>query len=191
MPPRLVPLRHLLDDVAFLKGIDRGERLLAKLLALVLGIVTLVAAAQIGFETLAAILNPSSHWVGTRLTVTLGHFLDILIALEVLQNITAYLRRGVVQIELVLATAITAVARKVIVLPPGSEDKPQLLISLGFTALFLTAAWWLVQHSLIRQQKAKSQSLAKTKPAKSSQEQDRWPPADAADGERSTPYPHG
>ena len=108
-----------------------------------------------------------------------------------LQNITGYLRRGVVQIELVLATAITAVARKVIVLPPGSDDKPQLLISLGFTALFLTAAWWLVQHSLIRQQKAKNQPLAKTRRSRSSQDLDRLPPADAADGERSTPYPHG
>jgi len=191
MPPRPVPLRLLLDDVAFLKGIDRSERLLAKLLALVLGIVTLVAAAQIGVETLTAVLNPSTRWVGTRLTLTLGHLLDILIALEVLQNITSYLRRGVVQIELVLATAITAVARKVIVLPPGSEDKPQLLISLGFTAPFLTAAWWLVQHSLIRQQKAKSQSLAKTRPARSSQGLGRWPPADAADAEQSTAYPHG
>ena len=42
MPPRPAPLRLLLDDVAFLKGIDRGEHLLAKFLALVLGLVTLV-----------------------------------------------------------------------------------------------------------------------------------------------------
>ena len=185
MPPRLAPLLSRVDDIAFLKTIDRGERLLAKILALVLGIVTVVAAAQIGVDTLAAVLNPGSRWVGTRLTVTLGQLLDILIALEVLQNITGYLRRGVVQIELVLATAITAVARKVIVLPPGSENKPLLLISLGFTALFLTAAWWLVQHSLMHQQKAK------TKPAKSSPELDHCPPADAADGERSRPHPHG
>ena len=191
MAPRMALLRPLFDEGAFLKGIDRSEHLLAKFLALVLGIVTLVAAAQIGFETFVAILNPSTRWIGTRLTITLGYFLDILIALEVLQNITGYLRRGVVQIELVLATAITAVARKVIVLPPGSEDKPQLLISLGFTALFLTAAWWLVQHSLIRQQKAKNQSLAKTRPAKSSPELDPWPPGDAADVERSEPHRHG
>ena len=47
----------------------------------------------------------------------LGDLLTVLIALEVLQNITSYLRRHVVQIELVLVTALTAVARKVIVLP--------------------------------------------------------------------------
>ena len=179
MPRSLAGLRFLLDDVAFLKGFDRGERLLAKVLALVLAIITLVAAAQIGIDTLTAALNPGTRWIGTRLTLTLGHLLDILIALEVLQNITGYLRRGVVQIELVLATAITAVARKVIVLPPGSENKPQLLISLGFTALFLTAAWWLVNHSLLHQQQAKTAS------ARSSLAPDPLPPADGVDAARS------
>lgn len=175
-------LRRLLNDAAFLKGIDRGERLLAKVLALVLGLVTLVAAGQISYDTLVALLNSGSPWVGQRLTITLGKLLDILIALEVLQNITGYLRRGVVQIELVLATALTAVARKVIVLPPNAENKPQLLISLGLTALFLATAWWLVQHSLLRQQQAR------TAPAKSSPDRDRLPPTDGIDAERSTAH---
>ena len=182
MPSSLARLRPFLKDVAFLKGIDRGERLLAKALALVLGIVTLVAAAQVGIETLTAVLSPGTVWVGMRLTRTLGHLLDILIALEVLQNITGYLRRGVVQIELVLATAITAVARKVIVLPPGSENKPQLLISLGFTALFLTTAWWLVHQTLLRQQQARTAS------ARSSPAPDPLPPPDDDDVERSAAH---
>ena len=83
MPRPLAPLRPLLDDVAFLKGIDRGERLLAKALALVLGIVTLVAAAQVGRDILLAALDPNTRWIGSRLTITLGHLLDILIALEI------------------------------------------------------------------------------------------------------------
>ena len=177
-------LRPFCNDVAFLKGIDRGERVLAKALALVLGIVTVVAAAQIGLDTLFAAFNPGTIWVGARLTLTLGQLLDILIALEVLQNITGYLRRGVVQIELVLATAITAVARKVIVLPAGSENKPQLLISLGFTALFLTTAWWLVHQALQRQQ------LARTTPARSSPASDPCLPADGVDVARSGAHHH-
>ena len=64
-----------------------------------------------------------------------------------LQNITSYLRRHVVQIELVLVTALTAVARKVIVLPKGAEDKPQLLIGLGVSAIALAGAYWLVKRS--------------------------------------------
>jgi len=71
----------------------------------------------------------------------------ILIALEVLQNLTAYLREHVVQIELVLITALTAVARKVIVMPPGVQKNSGELIGLGVAVLSLAAAYWLVRQS--------------------------------------------
>ena len=76
----------------------------------------------------------------------LGDLLNLLIAIEVLQNITSYLRRHVVQIELVLLTAITAVARKVIVLPPNAENKPMLVVGLGVAVLCLAAAFWMVRR---------------------------------------------
>ena len=60
---------------------------------------------------------------------------------------TAYLRDQVVQIELVLLTAMTAVARKVIVLPPGTESKPQLMAGFGLIVLGLAAAYWLVKRA--------------------------------------------
>jgi len=41
--------------------------------------------------------------------------LNVLIALEILEN-TAYLRKHVVQVELVIVTSIIAVARKIIIL---------------------------------------------------------------------------
>ena len=75
------------------------------------------------------------------------HKHPFVIALEVLQNITSYLRRHVVQIELVLVTALTAVARKVIVLPSGAENKPQLLVGLGIAVVSLSAAYWLVKRA--------------------------------------------
>ena len=64
-----------------------------------------------------------------------------------LQNVTSYLRKHVIQIELVLVTALTAVARKVIVLPSGSENKPQLLIGLGVASIALAGSYWLVKRS--------------------------------------------
>jgi uncharacterized membrane protein (DUF373 family) len=78
----------------------------------------------------------------------------IFIALEVLQNVTAYLRDQVVQIELVLLTAMTAVARKVIVLPPGTESKPQLMAGFGVIVLGIAAAYWLVKRARHDQQSA-------------------------------------
>ena len=85
--------------------------------------------------------------MGDDLIKILGDLLTVLIALEVLQNITSYLRRHVVQIELVLVTALTAVARKVIVLPSGAENKPQLLVGLGIAVVSLSAAYWLVKRA--------------------------------------------
>ena len=46
---------------------------------------------------------------------TLGDFLAVLIAIEIFLNIIFYLKKDAIHVPLVLATALTAVARKVIV----------------------------------------------------------------------------
>ncbi|MBM5803632.1 MAG: hypothetical protein FJ078_05860 [Cyanobacteria bacterium K_DeepCast_35m_m2_155] len=136
----------LFDDKRYLGLIDGSERLLAKVLGGVLLVVMVVATVQLVSQVFWALLNPQTTWISDKLIKVLGDLLNLLIALEVLQNITSYLRRHVVQIELVLITAMTAVARKVIVLPPGSENKPQLLAGLGVAVLALAAAYWLVRN---------------------------------------------
>lgn len=155
---RRLPGRWI-DDPLFLRLIDLGERQVAKLLAGLLFAVTLVASLQLAWLMLRLLLG-GANWLGDGLIGLLGDLLNLLIALEVLQNLTAYLRRRVVQIELVLVTAMTAVARKVIVLPAGSENKPELLLGLGVVLLCLAASWWLVRAS----------SGARTEPARSFQD---------------------
>lgn len=155
-----------LDDSRYLALIDGAERWIAKVLGLVLLVVMLVAAAQLVWQVGWAIANPATPWLSDKLTRVLGDLLNILIAVEVLQNITSYLRRHVVQIELVLITAMTAVARKVIVLPPGAESKPQLLAGLGVAVLALAAAYWLVRAVNRRRMPAR------TRPARSFQDRD-------------------
>lgn len=89
-------------------------------------------------------LNAQTNWFDGNLIKLLDRHLQIFIALEVLQNVTAYLRDQVVQIELVLLTALTAVARKVIVLPPGTENKPALMALFGVIILRIAADYWRV-----------------------------------------------
>ena len=115
----------LFDDNRYLGLIDGSERLLAKVLGLVLLVVMAVATVQLVVQVGWSFTVPNTPWLGDKLTRVLGDLLNLLIAVEVLQNITSYLRRHVVQIELVLITAMTAVARKVIVLPPGAESAPE------------------------------------------------------------------
>jgi uncharacterized membrane protein (DUF373 family) len=148
--------RRLLDDANYLHVIDRTEQQLAKLLGLVLVVVMLAATVQLVTQVVLALMVPGTPWLGDKLNKVLGDLLNLLIALEVLQNITSYLRRHVVQIELVLLTAMTAVARKVIVLPAGAESKPQLLAGLGVAVLALAGAFWLVRSLTMQKPPART-----------------------------------
>ncbi len=158
--------RRLWQDATYLELIDRGEQSLAKLLGILLLVVLVAGTVQLTSVVFVALLQPDTPWLGSKMNAVLGDLLTLLIAVEVLQNVTSYLRRHVVQIELVLLTAMTAVARKVIVLPPGAENKPQLLGGLGIAVLALAAAFWLVRSVNIRQ------PPARTGPAIRSPEQD-------------------
>ena len=135
---------QFLSDSRFLSGIHSYERLLAKLLAILLAVVIGIGTAQLFVETGLKIAGFQTNWFDGSLIKLLDRLLLIFIALEVLQNVTAYLRDQVVQIELVLLTALTAVARKVIVLPPGTENKPALMAGFGLIVVGIAAAYWLV-----------------------------------------------
>ncbi|MGA1303585.1 MAG: phosphate-starvation-inducible PsiE family protein [Cyanobium sp.] len=137
----------LFSDKRFLNAIHSYERTLAKTLALLLAVV-------IGFATIELLLQSGfklsqwqTDWFNGDLIKLLDRLLLIFIALEVLQNVMAYLRDQVVQIELVLLTALTAVARKVIVLPPGTESKAPLMAGFGLIVVGLALAYWLIRKA--------------------------------------------
>jgi uncharacterized membrane protein (DUF373 family) len=135
---------QFLNESRFLSGIHSYERLLAKLLAVLLAVVVGMGTLELFSEAILKIANLQTNWFDGSLIKLLDRLLLIFIALEVLQNVTAYLRDQVVQIELVLLTALTAVARKVIVLPPGTENKPALMAGFGVIVVGIAAAYWLV-----------------------------------------------
>ncbi|PWL23160.1 MAG: hypothetical protein DCO99_04125 [Synechococcus sp. XM-24] len=133
------------DDKQFLSVIHGYERQLAKLLAVLLAVVIGIAALELVVESGLNLIRLQTNWFDGSFIKLLDRLLLIFIALEVLQNVTAYLRDQVVQIELVLLTALTAVARKVIVLPPGTENKPALMAGFGVIVVGLAGAYWLVR----------------------------------------------
>ncbi|MFM8260021.1 MAG: phosphate-starvation-inducible PsiE family protein [Vulcanococcus sp.] len=166
----------LLNDRGFLAAITGFERALAKVLSIALSLVLVVASVQMLLFLGNDLLDLQVNWTGEGLIRLLDEILVILIALEVLQNLTAYLREHVVQIELVLVTALTAVARKVIVMPPGMQKSPGELIGLGVAVLALAAAYWLVRQSNVRARPTR------TEPAIGSPGPDRLPPAGGVGG---------
>lgn len=88
-----------------------------KILAVMMVIVIWLALVSVAvhlFERMIA--KPFSLFDVETLITTLGDFLAVLIAIEIFLNIVFYLKKDAVHVPLVLATALTAVARKVIIL---------------------------------------------------------------------------
>lgn len=74
---------------------------------------------------------------------TFGAFIAVLIAVEIFANIVVYLEDNVIHVKLVLATALMAAARKVIVLD-FKALAPHYIWSIGVVILGLGVTYWLV-----------------------------------------------
>jgi uncharacterized membrane protein (DUF373 family) len=72
-----------------------------------------------------------------------GAFLAVLIAIEIFLNITLYLREDVIHVRLVIATALMAIARKVIVFD-FKEVSYQYIYATGAVVLALGLTYWLI-----------------------------------------------
>lgn len=137
-------IRHALSDDGFRQGISGFETLVAKVLALGMILVILVSVWDLWQLLLEDVLLAPDRFLKQTLLEIFGFFLTILIALELLQNITAYLRKHSVQLELVLITSLTAVARKIILLDLTKVTGVQL-IGLSIAVLTLACSYWIVR----------------------------------------------
>ena len=77
---------------------------------------------------------------------TFASFLVVLIGIEIFQNIVVYLRTDVIPMQLVLATALMAVARKIIVID-FKVLSPTYIFALGFVVLALGVTYFLVNKT--------------------------------------------
>jgi uncharacterized membrane protein (DUF373 family) len=75
---------------------------------------------------------------------TFGAFLAVLIAIEIFINISMYLSTDVIPVRLVIATALMAIARKVIIFdferitPPYIYGTAAVVLALGITYWLIT-----------------------------------------------------
>lgn len=139
-------LKQIGQDDFFLKGINRVENILSKILSLAMVVVIFVSVIDLAIVLSKEIMTPPDGFLGRTLINIFGLFLNVLIALEILENITAYLRKHVVQIELVVVTSITAVARKIIILDFDKVDGIDI-IGLGIAIFALSISYWIIRNA--------------------------------------------
>lgn len=139
-------LSEIFKDRNFLKIIHITENIVSKVLSLALIIVILISL----LDLITVLYNDLFHhepigFFNKTLIEIFGFFLNILIALELLENITVYLRKHIVQLELVLTTALIAVARKIIIFDANKYEKIDL-ISLGIAILCLAISYGIIRY---------------------------------------------
>jgi uncharacterized membrane protein (DUF373 family) len=138
---------HSTDD-GFLSLIKKIENLVSKALSLAMIVVIIVAVIDLGVLLVQQLFSPPLGFFSRTLIEIFGLFLNILIALELLENITAYLRKHVVQVELVIVTALIAVARKLIIFD-FSQSSGIELIGLAIAIFSLAISYWVIRHMSI------------------------------------------
>ncbi|MFP4134970.1 MAG: phosphate-starvation-inducible PsiE family protein [Halothece sp.] len=138
------------QDERFLQITEAVEVIVAKVLTIALLIVIIIALIDLIFVLSKLLIkSPPSGFFNETLMEIFGLFLNVLIALELLDNITAYLRKHIFQVELVIATSLIAVARKIIIFDLDKFSNIDL-ISLAIAIFALSISYWLV-HRMNRQ----------------------------------------
>ena len=74
---------------------------------------------------------------------TFGAFLAVLIAIEIFINITMYLKTDVIPVRLVVATALMAISRKVIIFD-FEKITPPFILGTAAVVLALGITYWLI-----------------------------------------------
>ncbi|WP_427158013.1 phosphate-starvation-inducible PsiE family protein [Aliinostoc sp. HNIBRCY26] len=134
------------SDESFMHAIENVEVIVSKVLSLFMVIVIFVAIADLGTFIVKEVFTVPYGKISTTLFKVFGLFLNILIALEILENITAYLKRHVFQVELVIITSLIAVARKIIILDL-EKVKGLDIIGLGTAVLALSISYLIIRSS--------------------------------------------
>lgn len=147
MANRAKQLLDQLKNETFLVRLHQFEGSISKVLSVSMVVVILAIVFDLAVVLVRAIFTTApGTFLGQTVIDIFGLFLTVLIALEILENITAYIRKHVVQVELVIATALTAVGRKLIILDLAKVSGTTL-IGLAIAIFALAISYWIVRTS--------------------------------------------
>jgi uncharacterized membrane protein (DUF373 family) len=137
-----LPMQHEDPFIRLLHMIIRtGVKFLASLMVLVI----LLSILDVLYTIYEKISDPPYLLMTTNdLLETFGAFLAVLIAIEIFINITLYIRSDVIPVKLVVATALMAISRKVIVFDYKHLD-PQYVSASALVLVALGITYMLVQ----------------------------------------------
>ncbi|MGL5192454.1 MAG: phosphate-starvation-inducible PsiE family protein [Chroococcales cyanobacterium] len=132
------------QDDNFVHITEKIQIAIAKVLSILMIIIILVAVCDLMIFLLQFLIAEPGEFITTRLFKIFGLFLNILISMEILENITAYMKKHTVQVELVIVTSLVAVARKIIIFDLEKYSEFALL-GLAVAIFALSISYWIVR----------------------------------------------
>jgi uncharacterized membrane protein (DUF373 family) len=135
-----------------LEYLNKFERGVYYALMIMLALVILFGVLELIFILAGALFIDLSYRLANQEILQIfGYFLLILIGIELLETIKAYLLRNEIHVEIIILVAIIAVARKIILLDPFIEGGAELnslgTIALGIVVIALAGSYFLVKKS--------------------------------------------
>lgn len=118
-------------------------RLAVSVLAILMTIMIFFSVIDVAKEIYKSFITSANHFPGiNELLLSFGAFMAVLIAIEILINITIYLQDNSIHTKVVMATALIAVARKIIVMDI-EKTAPQYIWAIAAVILATSIGYWL------------------------------------------------
>ncbi len=136
-----IPQEHQDPLIKFLHRIIRG---FVRILAILMVLVIIWGIGDVMYVLYQRLNTPPFFLLNINdIFQTFGAFMAVLIAIEIFVNIRLYLGTEVLPLQLVLATALMAIARKVIVLDTDRVT-PETIFAIAAVVLALGISYWLI-----------------------------------------------
>lgn len=133
--------------LAVLKTLKQFETGLIYVLLFLMAVVLAFSTLELLWRVLKDILSPPFLQITIEgLIDVFGLFMVILIGLELMESVKAYLRDNIFQIEVILIVAMIAIARKIIILDLKKMDVLEVL-GIGAIILSLSVSYFLIVTS--------------------------------------------
>jgi uncharacterized membrane protein (DUF373 family) len=136
-----LPSHHYDPLIEFL---HRTIRNAVKVLAVLMVLVIIWGIGDVVYVLYLRLMEPPIYLLSiSDIFATFGAFLSVLIAIEIFTNITLYIRNDVLPVKLVVATALMAICRKVIIFD-FKELTPMYILATAAVVLALGITHWLI-----------------------------------------------
>lgn len=136
---------HLEHEDPTIRFLHRIIRVAVKVLAILMVLVIVWGIGDVIYVLYQRLTQPPFLLLQINdILATFGAFLAVLIAIEIFINISMYLSTNVIPVRLVIATALMAIARKVIIFdfeqltPPYIYGTAAVVLALGITYWLIT-----------------------------------------------------